>query len=304
MRLALDARTAAFGALIDYAGAFPPASLPIDEAVASYRRLRTDDDRWVLGRFLVRASALEQLAAVATRTMRRGEGPWSVGVIFDVGHGAAASVSHEFQREMGPVMSIGAAEATVRADVEADTLIDSIATIDPDVAAFIEVDRSEPLGPQVHGIAEALRDRGRAGGAKLRCGGTDAATFPTVEEVAEFIWEASLVSLPFKATAGLHQPIRYHDLELDVWRHGFVNLLAASVACDAGEDRSVLEDILSETDPGAFSLGATALAWRDLVYPGSAIRRARREGLVAFGSCDLDEPLTALRDLSFLGEGT
>jgi hypothetical protein len=78
----------------------------------------------------------------------------------------------------------------------------------------------------------------------------------------------------------------------------------ASAACDAGEDRSIVEAIIAESDPTAFSVSAMTASWRTVSLPGSAIRRSRQSGFVAFGSCDLEEPLTALDDLGFLGEGS
>ncbi len=303
MRLALDARTAAFGGLIDYAGTFPPASLPMDEAVEEFRRIRTSPNRWVMGRFLSRASELERLAAVATGSMRRGEPPWSIGVIFDITHGAAAALGQEFQREMAPVMSVSSAEARATPEAPPGALIDAMATIDPDIATFIEVDTATDLTDQIRDISSALRERGRPGGAKLRCGGTTPEAFPTVGDVSTFLWEASGSSIPFKATAGLHHPIRHRDEKLGVWRHGFVNILLASVACDAGESKSTVEQIVAETDPDAFAIGTMAASWRDVSLPGAAIARSRRSGFTAFGSCDVEEPLNDLINHAFLGDG-
>jgi hypothetical protein len=304
MRLVLDARTAAFASLVDYAGVFPPASLSMAEAVDTYRRLRSSHDRWVIGRFLCRASDLESLAAVATAAMTRGEPPWSIGVIADMSAGAAASIAHEFHREMSPVMEVGAAEVRIGSVDDAGAHVDAISTIDPDVATFIEIDASEGVAPQLRAIVAALRDRGRTGGAKIRCGGESADLFPSTERLAEFVWEASLAAVPFKATAGLHQPIRHHDEDPGVYRHGFVNLLLASVAADQGESRHTIEDIVAEVDPDAFTFGAAAITWRNIVFPGSAIRRSRTRGFLAFGSCDAHEPIEAMRSHAMLGEGT
>ena len=303
MRLAIDARTAAFGGLIDYAGVFPPATLSMPDAVARYRATMTSADRWLIGRFLVRASQLQELAAVATHSLVAGDQPWSIGVVLDMSPGAGASIGQDFQREMSPAMSIAAFEVALEPGTDAGRLIDTVATIDPDVAVFIEVDRREPLDDQIREIGDALRDRGRRGGAKLRCGGLTKDDFPTVDEVTEFVWAASFADVAFKATAGLHQPIRHRDAAIGVWRHGFVNLLIGSVAADAGQSRSVVREIVAESDPTAFSITPVAASWRDVVLPGSAIRRSRLRGLVAFGSCEIDEPREALAGLSFLGDG-
>lgn len=303
MRLVLDARTAAFAALIDYGGTFPPASLGMSAAVDVYRGLRTAPERWTMGRFLCRASDLHDLAGVATSGMTRGEAPWSIGVIVDMSPGAAASIAQEFQREMAPAMEVGAAEVRIEAAAGPDEIVDAISSIDQDVACFIEVDRGADLAPQIAAIGVALRDGGMTGGAKLRCGGPTADSIPSVEEVTEFVWEASLAGVPFKATAGLHEPIRRFDAALGVERHGFVNLLLAAVAADQGEPRAVVADIVAETDRSAFGFGATTASWRHVAIPGSGIRRARRKGLLSFGSCDADEPIAELRTLGFLGEG-
>lgn len=303
MRLAIDARTAAFSGLIDYAGVFPPASLSMPDAVAGYRTMMESDDRWIVGRFLVRASQLQELAAVATHSLVAGDQPWSIGVVLDTSPGAGASLGQDFQREMSPAMSIAAFELMLEPGTDPGSLIDTVATIDPDLAVFIEVDRVEPLDDQIRAIGDALRDRGRRGGAKLRCGGLTKDDFPTVDEVTEFLWAASFADVAFKATAGLHQPIRHRDQTIGGWRHGFVNLLIGSVAADAGQPRSVVREIVAESDPTAFSITPVAASWKDVVLPGSAIRRSRLRGLVAFGSCDIDEPKEALAGLSFLGDG-
>ena len=305
MRLVLDARSASFGALIDYAGVFPPASLAVEDAVREYRARTEGPDAWAIGRFLVRASQLESLGAVATSTFRRGDRPWRVGVVFDLGVGASATVAQAFHHEMSPAMEVTAAEVRYPEDeAGVRSVLETVATIDRDVATFIEVDTDRPLRTQIETIDRELRRSGQTGGAKLRCGGLAADAFPSVDVVTEFLWEASLTDMPFKATAGLHQPIRHHDPELGVMRHGFVNLLAASAACDEGENRETVRAIVEEDDPSAFELNATALRWRDVTLPGSAVRRSREDGFIAFGSCDLDEPLSALSALGFLGEGT
>jgi hypothetical protein len=306
MRVTLDARTAAFAGLIDYAGLFPPASLSMGEAVAEYLEAGRGATRWVTGRFLSRSSQLEELAAVTAATLRRGEHPWQIGMIVDMSPGAAAALGREFQREMAPAMSITATEAKLAAPAvtDAGSLIDTLATIDRDMAIFVEVDSAGSMEQQLHSVSTALRDRGRAGGAKLRCGGIDPDAFPSVETVATFIWEATMLSLPFKATAGLHQPIRHHDPDLDVWRHGFVNLLLACAACDGGEDMTTVTRIIGETEPSAFTFTSMAASWRGIAFPGSALRRARRSGMVAYGSCDLAEPIDALVGLGYLGDGS
>ncbi len=306
MRLILDARTAALGGLIDYAGVFPPASLSVEDAVEDYLRLKASDQQWIVGRFLSRASQLEELAAVASQTFVEGSEPWAVGVIYDRGPGESGVLASSFAREMDPAMKVTGIEAKLT-DASPDgveKLVDAMSVADNEAALFVEVDRAVDFGLQIGAVRDVLVARGRSGGVKLRCGGATPDLFPSVDELTDFIVEATNRQVPFKATAGLHQPVRHFDDNLGVWRHGFVNIVIAGVAAREGADRDTVASIVGEADETAFHMGAATASWRDLHFAGSAVRRSRNIGFTAFGSCDIDEPLDALAAAGMLGDGT
>jgi len=56
-----DARRAALSALIDHAPLFPPASLPVPDAIEEDRRARADEYAWMLARLVWPASKLDGL---------------------------------------------------------------------------------------------------------------------------------------------------------------------------------------------------------------------------------------------------
>ena len=56
-----DARREALAALFDHAPLFPPASLPVPDAIEEDRRARADEHAWLLGRLVWPASKLEAL---------------------------------------------------------------------------------------------------------------------------------------------------------------------------------------------------------------------------------------------------
>jgi hypothetical protein len=56
-----DARRAALARLIDHAPLFPPASLPVSDAIAEDRRARADGHSWLLARLVWPASRLDEL---------------------------------------------------------------------------------------------------------------------------------------------------------------------------------------------------------------------------------------------------
>jgi hypothetical protein len=69
--VATDARRALLERLIDHAPMFPPAQLPLDDALADHEAARASDVSWMVNRFVVRASAFvpermpEHLSVVA-----------------------------------------------------------------------------------------------------------------------------------------------------------------------------------------------------------------------------------------------
>src|SRR5580693_7387181 len=49
------------GGIIDYAGLFPPARLPLEQAIRAYVRYTREDDAWMLGRFVCPAARFPEL---------------------------------------------------------------------------------------------------------------------------------------------------------------------------------------------------------------------------------------------------
>lgn len=142
----------------------------------------------------------------------------------------------------------------------------------------------------------------QAGGfAKLRTGGVKPEAIPAVADVAAFLVACAERLLPFKATAGLHHPVRAMQAltyDADAPRatmHGFLNVFLAAVFAWHG-DRD-LEPVLAETDPAAFRFDDRA-HWRDRSLAAEQVRDARLHFAHSFGSCSFDEPV---RDLESLG---
>src|ERR1017187_10139898 len=149
---------------------------------------------------------------------------------------------------------------------------------------------------------ESLTD----GFAKVRTGGRTPEAVPESEAVADFLCQAAARRRPFKATAGLHHPIRsLHPLTYaaDSPRavmHGFLNVFTAAAFAWHGADRETVLAVVSEEDAGAFEVMDDELGWRDQLLSTAQVRVARRNFAHSFGSCSFEEPVADLRDLGFL----
>jgi hypothetical protein len=139
--------------------------------------------------------------------------------------------------------------------------------------------------------------------AKLRTGGVTADAIPSVDGVAAYITGCAERQLPFKATAGLHHPVRgvhrltYAPDACFAIMHGFINVFLAAAFAWHGERQ--IYPILAETDPSAFRFDDRA-HWRDLALSTEKIADTRREFAHSFGSCSFDEPIEDLRTLGWL----
>ncbi|HWC99081.1 MAG TPA: hypothetical protein VG456_20115 [Candidatus Sulfopaludibacter sp.] len=129
-----------------------------------------------------------------------------------------------------------------------------------------------------------------SGFAKIRTGGD---TIPSSRQVAEFLHQGAARRIPFKATAGLHHPIR-------AVMHGFVNVFTAAVFAWHGADCELLVDILDDEAARDFEFHDNEMRWCGRPLTTAQIAEARREFAHSFGSCSFEEPLADLRALDLL----
>ncbi len=125
--------------------------------------------------------------------------------------------------------------------------------------------------------------------------------FADVLEVAHFIERCHHHLVPFKATAGLHHPLRgpyqmtYEKGSPDVWMHGFFNVSFGAALLNAGKiTGSELIELLSESSAGAFEVRGKELRWRKRSASREEIERSRRSFMQSFGSCSFVEPVAEL----------
>lgn len=302
-----DARVAALGGLIDYAGLFPPATLDMASAVAEYRDVVAGDAAWMVERFLCPASRLAELARVLAVTASEGDPPWRVAAIGDATDDRWADALHAdlhlvrvFDEEMRGGARVEVVERRVTID---DDLADDVVEMLPAIGrmVFFELPWAERrLAHGLDALAAARGSSGRALGAKLRTGGVTADAFPAPEIVAEFVVGCRDRDLPMKATAGLHHPFRHDDPETGFTHHGFVNLLAAAALALEGVDRDTIAEVVAESDAEAFTLDAGGLRWREARVSHDGILAARQGLLVGYGSCSVEEPVEDLTALGIL----
>jgi hypothetical protein len=272
-------------ALVDDAGLFPPTALPMDQAVERHRADMVAGEAMHTQRFLVPASRIGEL-----RTCLRDGEVFAVGLITDRGAEGLAEVLTTI--EVDPRLRLVHLEAPLAAFGDDEPLaIQSVSTalkdVPPDIALYAEPvvqARPEPLL-----TALAAHAGPRPLGAKLRCGGVRADLFPTPEQVAVFIRACVAAGMPFKATAGLHEPVRHTDPATGFTHHGYLNLLLATATAVGGASQDDVRAVLEIEDGEELARYARELTEERAV--------AARRVLVSYGSCSTAAPVLEARKL-------
>lgn len=304
----VDARRAFLGELIDDAGLFPPAQLSMPEALLAHERARTGPHAWMLGRFIVAASRLRELA----ETLDDGAGALRISVVIDgersAGFAAIAKHAETGSRRL-LVKSVelklrNPSATTTGADEQMKIVLDAKEAAPAGAAVYFELDVSAGAAPEaaLEAIARAAQSSESRIFAKIRCGGLVAEAIPAPARLAQVIKRAVELRVALKATAGLHHPLCRRQAEAGFTMHGFLNVIGAAVlASTLPVSESTIEAMIADEDPASFELDSTRLRWRDLSITAGEIGSARARTIHSYGSCSFDEPVEDLIALGILG---
>lgn len=315
--------------VIDYAGLFPPARLPLDEAIRNFARYRASGGHALLGRFLCPAASLVELERYHEELFQSGP-PFAFSVLgrggntileFLTGLNDDLDAITAFRERHGARVTVEGFEVRLPDQVlrrqraaDIDALIRVVSLLidtwkKTALTPYFEVgpgpDWRSIFSAAIAGIAgnhyaeeSAVHQFFRPPGFKLRCGGLQAAAFPTPEQVAFVINGCRLVGVPVKFTAGLHHPVRRFAADVHTHVHGFLNLLAAGVLDHARKlDENQVRQIIEDENAAHFVFDDEGMRWNDLKASLAEIGAARRQAVIAFGSCSIDEPREDLRKL-------
>ncbi|HEX5133527.1 MAG TPA: hypothetical protein VFX92_13710 [Candidatus Krumholzibacteria bacterium] len=283
--------------IVDYAGLFPPAGLGMEAAVRNYAAYRGDPHAWMLGRFVVPVARLDELTeAMRAARVVEAEHQWRV----------AALVGDDVESDLGRVDAFNrAARGGVVDALEVKTAtrtdIRRVANaLRPGLRAYCEIPAADDPRDLISAIGEVkLR-------AKIRTGGVTAAAFPSVEQVARFIRLCYAAGVGFKATAGLHHPLRAeHALTYasDAPRgvmHGFMNVFLTAAFHFNGLTIADAKTLLEMTAVDDIQFSDDFLVWRDYRVSRDELTTIRRRSAISFGSCSFREPVDDLSKAGLL----
>lgn len=286
--------------------------------VKNYAKYLAGEHRWALGRFIVPVGRLEELSTELKVVSFRE--PWKLSAILSEAVASQSDAIARFNEEHSSRAEIDVVELKAEGDLSvARAMLPGSATV------YFEVPADAPVSTLEQIAATGSR-------AKIRTGGLVDTAFPAAEKVAQFIVRCSEAKVAFKATAGLHHPLRcvrpltYAADAPRGMMHGFLNVfLAACLYGGLGEQvdsdyreqvKSAMLAILLNETPANFvfeddkatlrgmqtetSHGMVRNSNYELTVSTEVIRHARQNFAIAFGSCSFEEPIEDLRGFHLL----
>ncbi|MFN2542478.1 MAG: hypothetical protein ABR514_09995 [Chthoniobacterales bacterium] len=289
---------------IDYAGMFPPCSLPLDRAVENHAHYVRSPDAWMLNSFVLPLEKFEAAAEQVSRFDKKHPlrvsalGPRTQNAAeFIAALKAAAQTIAAFKREHVDLIAVPQLEIAMPEDVDLARLREGRAQLS-ELKLQLFVEAPADSAERTLGLIAQLKDPGV--GYKLRTGGVTADAFPSIAQIGAALSAAMQRHVPIKFTAGLHHPLRQFRDEVGTQMHGFLNVLGAAVlAAEHHWDEGQIAQVLEDEGAGSFSFDETIFAWRDWEIATDRIH-ARRKLVTSFGSCSFDEPGEDLRALNVL----
>ena len=290
--------------MIDYAGLFPPASLEMSAAVRNYAEYLAGKDAWALGRLIIPLARLGEFESAAHEFLPRSSDTeqWRL---------SALAIPHTYA-DIGKILDFNRRHATAS---EAGRAI--IDTIEMKASAVEEIYRTAKRIPSSiipyfefpinRNPIELVNALGAVGArAKVRTGGTSQELFPSSAELAWFLHACAQEKVSFKATAGLHHPIRsvyrltYESDSPSGMMYGFLNVFLAAAFIRDGMNIDESVQLLEEESPQAFRFDESGVAWRTHQVSNHSLFDVRQSCAISFGSCSFREPIDDLHALKLL----
>lgn len=297
-KIAIEALRVLLTETVDYAGLFPPSGLSMANAVQNYADYLDSEHAWILGRFIVPAARLAEFVENAEKFWQKNNQKiWRVSVLANDDLPAAIGRVREFNRNYAGKAAIDCLET--RGD-DAEQIRGARRILTGDLTVYFELAPTPALPEQISVLATG---KSRA---KIRTGGVAPEAFPPIDELIKFARVCLAANVPFKATAGLHHPLRtvkpltYEQNAPTGTMHGFLNLFLATALMRQNLNNGAIYKLMADGDANNFRFDDDAAEWNGNRIDLQQLKLTRTRNIVSFGSCSFTEPVEDLQQLGFL----
>lgn len=280
--------------IVDYAGLFPPSQVSMAVAVQNYAQYLKSEHSWMLGRFIVPVSNLDKFIKEASPFIEEDKA-WQVSGII------GGNISNDLKKiaRFNKKNEGKAIIDTIEVKATSTEIIYETTKILPEIiTAYFEIPQTEVLTNYMTALA-LTKNR-----AKIRTGGITSDAFPSTDAIIKFMRVCIAANVPFKATAGLHHPLRcvkpltYEENAIKGTMHGFLNLFLSAAYLRNDLNNSFVHKLMNETEAKDLRFENERIIWQNHNIDIKTIKLLRQKNAISFGSCSFLEPIEDLHLLN------
>jgi len=175
--------------IVDYAGLFPPSQLSMAESVNNYAAYKNSRFSWMLGRFVVPVSRLDEFAESAKDSFSKNSEVWKLSVLADEDIYETVQRIEDFNAKFPANAVADALEIKAVNSLEIENVA---AHVPENLTAYFELPLDENLTDSIATLA-IVKHR-----AKIRTGGITPEAFPSAEQITRFMRICLAANVPFK----------------------------------------------------------------------------------------------------------
>lgn len=279
--------------IVDYAGLFPPSQHSMATAVQNFDGYLRSEHAWMLGRFVVPVTRLSGFSKAAKQFFD-GENLWRLSVLASEDLDETLNTIEKFNLKNTGKAVIDMLEIKVET---ADEITRAAQFLPKELNTYFEFPMTDILTDFITALA-ITKQR-----AKIRTGGVTQDAFPSTDEIIKFMRMCVAANIPFKATAGLHHPLRcakpltYEQNAPIGTMNGFLNLFLSACLLRQNLNTPAVHRLMNETDGASFEFNEDEINWTNEGIPTNTIALVRQKNAVSIGSCSFVEPIEDLQKL-------
>jgi hypothetical protein len=270
-----DAVKTILNGLIDYACLFPPGNLEMSAAVSNFVSYRNDANAWMLGRFLLPASCIDDFENMSSGLLP-GENSPPISLSVTAGDDLLGGLKRVVEFNNG---FFAAGNNVVIDSMEFSALTGSeILNINNLLPSHLFAYYDVPPGSRGEELVDAVALAG--GRVKLRIGETKSGVLNASSDILRYFDLCSGLNIPI--TIRLEDPFP-RKVAGGSGKFLFLNLFLAAAFLRSGMGIAEASQILDEDSPGAFFFDEQGITWRGFRLDFDQIKSVRENFLISFG---------------------
>lgn len=280
--------------VVDYAGLFPPSQVSMAVAVQNFDSYLKSEHSWMLGRFVVPVARLNEFSESAEKYLD-GKNLWRLSVLASVDLDETLEQIEDFNQTYESKAKIDSLEVKVD---EASEITEAAKILPKELKTYFEFPPNDILADFITALALSKQR------AKIRTGGVTADAFPSTDDIIKFMRMCIAANIPFKATAGLHHPLRcvkpltYETNAPTGTMNGFLNLFLSACLLRQNLNSPQVHRLMNESNGENFEFDEEEIIWTNQSILLNTINLTRQKNAISFGSCSFVEPIEDLISLN------